>query len=379
MKCLYYLSAARGLGQISRSIKLCTGLHALDKGMFSLFISGSSEISVFLLPNRSSFIKLPAIVKDLDDNFVVHNGGSLREVLVVRKQIIIDAIDDFEPDILFIDRNLTGVEGELTSIIYYLKKEKNVKIYFNIRDIVDDSSKVIKEWNSLNYYSIIDKYIDHVFIFGERKIFDLTSEYKFSEHIKQKSTYCGYLLDRTHRLDRVRKTNSYQILVTVGSGIDGVNIINCFLDIFQMIKKEVGNINAYVVTGPNMSKEMKNHFLNKARYDLDLNIIDYTKNMIGLMARSDLIVAMAGYNTICEILSLTKKAIIIPRIKPTKEQLIRTECLVRNNTIHVIHPDKLKPESLFGAIKNYINKEHFNYQVLSNHAIETVYSKINCL
>jgi len=82
MKCLYYFSAARGLGQISRNIKICNGLHAIDKNISSLFITGSSKISLFSLPERSIAINLPGITKNLEDDFVIDNGGSLREYLL---------------------------------------------------------------------------------------------------------------------------------------------------------------------------------------------------------------------------------------------------------------------------------------------------------
>ena len=42
-----------------------------------------------------------------------------------------------------------------------------------------------------------------------------------------------------------------------------------------------------------------------------------------LEANATGIVAMGGYNTFCEILSLDKKAIIVPRMSPRFEQYIR--------------------------------------------------------
>jgi predicted glycosyltransferase len=42
-----------------------------------------------------------------------------------------------------------------------------------------------------------------------------------------------------------------------------------------------------------------------------------------LMARAAGVVAMGGYNTFCEILSFDKRAILIPRVAPRREQLLR--------------------------------------------------------
>jgi predicted glycosyltransferase len=42
-----------------------------------------------------------------------------------------------------------------------------------------------------------------------------------------------------------------------------------------------------------------------------------------LMERAIGVVAMGGYNTFCEIISLDKRAILVPRVTPRQEQLVR--------------------------------------------------------
>ena len=67
---------------------------------------------------------------------------------------------------------------------------------------------------------------------------------------------------------------------------------------------------------------------------------------MGYLAAADLVVAMAGYNTICEILSLQKRAVTVPRVKPVLEQLMRASCLARLGAIDTIHPHHLTPQLL---------------------------------
>src|SRR5678816_3723276 len=59
---------------------------------------------------------------------------------------------------------------------------------------------------------------------------------------------------------------------------------------------------------------------------------------------------MGGYNTICEILSLRKKAIIVPRVKPVQEQWIRAERMSRLGLFRCIHPDDLTPAGLMHSL-----------------------------
>ncbi|MGL4442149.1 MAG: glycosyltransferase, partial [Alsobacter sp.] len=53
-----------------------------------------------------------------------------------------------------------------------------------------------------------------------------------------------------------------------------------------------------------------------------------------LMKKATAIVAMGGYNTFCEILSLDKPALIVPRKRPRLEQAIRASCAERLGLVH---------------------------------------------
>jgi len=194
MKCLYYFVGSRGLGHISRTIRICQGLHQLNNKMLSLIVSGAPMISAFPLPSRTDVIKLPSIIKDLNDLYVPRLGNEMGETLEIRKGILNAAVQTFNPDYFFIDKNLNGICDEMREVLEFIKTSMpQTKIFFNVRDIIDESSKVVLEWNRDRYYELLENYIDHIFIFGNPEIFDLVKEYKFPKSLKQKSTYCGYL------------------------------------------------------------------------------------------------------------------------------------------------------------------------------------------
>ena len=52
------------------------------------------------------------------------------------------------------------------------------------------------------------------------------------------------------------------------------------------------------------------------------------------------VVAMGGYNTFCEILSLDKRALIIPRVRPREEQLIRARRAAHLGLVDMLMPDQ---------------------------------------
>jgi predicted glycosyltransferase len=65
-----------------------------------------------------------------------------------------------------------------------------------------------------------------------------------------------------------------------------------------------------------------------------------------LIASADVVVSMGGYNSVCEILSARRPAVIVPRVEPRLEQLLRARALERRGLVRVVHPDELTPAQL---------------------------------
>jgi predicted glycosyltransferase len=58
-----------------------------------------------------------------------------------------------------------------------------------------------------------------------------------------------------------------------------------------------------------------------------------------------------GGSAVVEIVSLGKRPIIVPRVKPWQEQLIRAERLTELGLATWLNPDELTPSSLAQAVK----------------------------
>ena len=64
------------------------------------------------------------------------------------------------------------------------------------------------------------------------------------------------------------------------------------------------------------------------------------------MERAAAVACLGGYNTFCEVLSLNKRSLIVPRITPRAEQLLRAEAAQKLGLVQVLHPDRLNPVTL---------------------------------
>jgi predicted glycosyltransferase len=68
------------------------------------------------------------------------------------------------------------------------------------------------------------------------------------------------------------------------------------------------------------------------------------------MAAADLVVSMAGSNTLAESLALQKRVVTIPRAEMLVEQRIRASLFDRLGLVHMLPPEQLSPRSLADAI-----------------------------
>jgi predicted glycosyltransferase len=78
-----------------------------------------------------------------------------------------------------------------------------------------------------------------------------------------------------------------------------------------------------IVFGPFINRDRRRGFLERIARNPKLDALAFDTKLEVLMQKSAAVVAMGGYNTFCEILSLDKRALIVPRTRPRLEQHIR--------------------------------------------------------
>ncbi|OLE39467.1 MAG: hypothetical protein AUI36_25780 [Cyanobacteria bacterium 13_1_40CM_2_61_4] len=79
---------------------------------------------------------------------------------------------------------------------------------------------------------------------------------------------------------------------------------------------------------------------------LPIRIVPFVDDSTSYIAAADLVVCMAGYNTLSEVLYLKKKALVVPRSGPSAEQRTRAGLFAQRRLIDVLDPADLSPEKL---------------------------------
>jgi predicted glycosyltransferase len=99
-------------------------------------------------------------------------------------------------------------------------------------------------------------------------------------------------------------------------------------------------LGAVIVTGPFMAPEQQRQFRERARRLGRIEVLTFDANLEALMEGAVGVVAMAGYNTFCEILSLDKRAILVPRVRPRREQVMRAMRAASIGLVRTLDPER---------------------------------------
>jgi predicted glycosyltransferase len=111
------------------------------------------------------------------------------------------------------------------------------------------------------------------------------------------------------------------ILVTPGGGGDGETMVDWVLRAYEADSNMPNR--ALIVLGPFMQSKRQSDFMARAEALPNVDAITFDSHLERLIERAVGIVAMGGYNTFCEILSFDKRALIVPRTIPRREQYLR--------------------------------------------------------
>lgn len=347
-----YSHDTMGLGHKRRNLLIAQTLGVSPLETDVLIISGMCDASNVPAPSGVDSLTLPALHKNTDGEYQARRLAlSLQEIIALRSQIILTAIQSFEPDVFIVDNVPRGAVRELDPTLEYLRTQGHTRCILGLRDVLDDPKSVRRDWKRAANEEAIQTYYDAVWVYGDPAIYDVAQEYSLSAHTVSKLRYTGYLDQRARlkftNVDSVQAVKSLNLpsgrlaLCLVGGGQDGSRLAETF--VHATLPPDMYGI---VLTGPFMPREVRHRLQNYANRQPNMRVLEYLAEPTLLLNRADRIIAMGGYNTTCELLSFQKRSLIVPRVKPRQEQLVRAERLQSLGLVDVLHPRSLTSQAL---------------------------------
>lgn len=363
-KIIVYSHDTFGLGNIRRMLAIAQSLVNADPNVSILIMSGSPMLHAFRIPDRIDYIKLPCLARTTKGDYTVKFLDLEYEQLVkLRSNIILSAVLDFDPDLILVDKKPYGVSDELGAALNLLQRRGHrAKLVLLLRDILDSPENTIPVWKKNGYHEAIQCHYDRVLVVGSPDIYDMRKEYEFPESIYDKVHFCGYLArERSQRRhgeirEQIGCTAEQRlVLVTAGGGEDGFQLLRCYLEGLGRDKLD-DDVKTLMICGPEMSEGRRAQIEQIATNCRNVTVLEFTADMMACIESADLVVGMGGYNTTCELLTLRKRAILVPRVKPALEQWIRAERLALQGLVRAIHPHNLTPRLLMDTVREELSR-----------------------
>lgn len=377
-KIVLYSHDTFGLGNIRRTLLLAESLKEQYRRASILIITGSPVIHSFRLPDGVDYIKLPSLDRVNAEKYQpLFLADCAEEVRLTRAAVIEQIITGFAPDMLIVDKRAAGINGELLSALKTLRQNSHkTRIVLGIRDILDTPDRTRRVLRENGSFETIQKFYDEVWIYGLPEIFDTVKEYAFPDRVRQKTYYCGYL--KRPVAAATAGNGSLRVLVTTGGGGDGSAMIETYLASLTMLTEELA-VSSTVVFGPQMACEKRSEILDRYRAFPGVKFIDFEPDLTKLYAEADVVVSMAGYNTVCELLSHKKNAVLVPRSEPVREQLMRARLLAQNGFFQTIEPSELNPEIMKDKIIAAVKTTSLNRHLLALDGLTRINERVHAL
>lgn len=340
-----YSHDTQGLGHVRRNIALAAALVADEPGTDVLLLTGAPEATSLPLPPHTDVLTLPTLRKDPAGGYAPRTlGTSLSELLGLRASILAASLTAFAPDLLVVDKVARGVDGELDAALAALPAR--TRRVLGLREVLDAPEVARREWDESGTTQAVAEHYDAVWVYGDPAVYDPVREYDLPREVARKVSYTGYLGHGRGAGTRVRsphhargpRLRSPYVLCSVGGGQDGFALAEAFV----RAPLPAGHAGV-VLTGPYMSAQQRAALCSAAAGQPAMHLLDLVPDAEDYVAGAAAVVSMAGYNSVCEVLTAGRPVLLVPRTTPRVEQLLRARRLARLGVVDVLEPDRADP------------------------------------
>lgn len=344
---LMYSHDTYGLGHLTRTLRIARALLSSNPEMSILVLSGSPVAHWFRFPSRCDHLKLPSIVKTSAEEYVSRDlRVSFERIRRMRRAVLEETAILFRPHLVMVDNVPLGVKGELRPTLERLRRLSNPpKVVLNLRDILDAPEVIRERWEEDGVHEALRTYFDAVFVYGSRAIYDAAEAYALPA---DRTEFLGYL--RSPVPPAAVPAERPRVTVTVGGGGDGAALIRSALEALPPLGRDL-SFDTTIVTGPFLPAAEFDGIRDQTSRLSGVELLEFSDNLPALIANSHLIVAMGGYNTVCDILSAGRPAVLLPRTAPRVEQKIRAMALAAAGRVEHLPLDEATPARFGAAIR----------------------------
>jgi predicted glycosyltransferase len=342
---LFFSNELIGLGHLRRTLSVANRLAEIETESSSLIVTGSPVVPWFGMPPRVDILKLPGWTRDESGDR--RSGGLALDVTglhAVRAGIELAVATSFDADVAVVDKLPLGPGGELTDALEALRGFPRSRVVLGLRDIDDAPERVRREWGP-EMRAAIERYYDAILVYGPVSSPDAIRSVGWTD-LAMPVHHVGYLGWPMSQEPAPDLPPGY-LLATVGGGHDGFRVLS---EVLRAIRLEPLPCSTLVISGPLMAKAQIEELRGLAA-GVDAQVVEFRGDMDRVLAGARAVVGMAGYNTVAEMLRARRPGLLVPRTRPSQEQLVRARTVAAQPSYAMLHPDDLTPETMREALR----------------------------
>jgi predicted glycosyltransferase/ABC-type polar amino acid transport system ATPase subunit len=354
-RALFYSHNGVGVGHLQRQIDLAMAFRARHPDSVVLLASGSHAASMFKIPAGIDYVKLPSLRKIDGRTWIPRELPlPLRDVIELRTDLLQETVRSVSPDLLVADFMPAGPYGELLPALTELERSGG-RAVVGFRDVLDEPASVREIWRETGVYDVLRKYYSAICVYGDRRMLDFAQAYGLDDDLASRLHYCGYLGRSAPASNGSAGTPERPLVVaTSGGGVDGPALLETFVRAAGHLQPRVGGTWT-AVTGPLMDDDDHARIASLAEHG-GVTVHRLVPDLRDTVAVADCVVSMAGYNTVCDIMSYRRPSVLVPREEPSKEQCLRAGRLREWDVADVVHAEELRPTGLADAIETALRR-----------------------
>ena len=348
---LFYTNECVGLGHLRRTIHLAEAVTRRDADASALLVTGAAAMLHRQPHPRIDTVKLPEISRSSDGGLhAARLGMDPAQAHRLRSHLAFAVAESFDPSVAIVDKTPFGLNDELTPALEALRANPGTRLVLGLRDIEDAPDIVRRQWAGSRLRDRIARFYDTILVYGPGSAGDMLDCLELAD-VGIPVHYVGYVGSPLPS-DGPSDLGDGYLLVTAGGGADGYPVFDAVL---RAVAHHGLGVPMVMVTGPLMPAGPRAEITARAAA-LGVAAIDARDDMQSVIVGARAVVAMAGYNTVSEVLRAGKPLLLMPRAGPSQEQVVRATALCADGAARMLSLDEATPAAVSRAIGELLTR-----------------------
>lgn len=345
LRVVLYSHDSQGLGHTRRNLALAQALarhlpEHTGRTVTGIVLTGIDEATAHGRVEGFDRVVLPGVCKGGSGYAPRNLALDMAHLTALRSGLIDAVLTGFRPHLVIVDRHAWGVHRELRGPLLRLREQSpGTTVVLGLREVLDEPSATVPEWAEVGDLAVLRRVYDEIWVYGDRTVHDPVATGEIPAGLADLVRFTGYLAMGRVPGRGTTGTGQPYVLTMAGGGSDG----------FELTLAAAGapvpaGHRHVVVTGPQMPARLVEQV--RVAAGPSTSVLPSVPDAFAEVVRACAVISMGGYNSVAEILSTTTPALVVPRERPRREQLIRARALEACDALDVLRTGELSGAAL---------------------------------